>query len=342
MATSGSYNYSVTALQVITSSAEDIGVIANGQSLDSNDLATMLRTLNLLVKQWQGTSDKFPGLKVWTRQRLSVYFALNQNLYSIGPASTDDRSSVAINTSSGAGPQATTTTAAKAANATSLTVSSTTGMTAADQIGIVLASGALGWTTISSVDSATGLTLPANTLGAANSGAVVFTYTNKAQRFVAWETAALRDWSSPSQPIDIPLAIYTDVAQYQALTQKNASGDPTAILIEPGRLNTVIRTNFATANVYKSLLLSVIYPSEDYDDATGADDIAYPQEYFAALEWELAFRCAPKFGKEWTKSMQVAYQTCVMEGINFNPANSSLYFEPGRDIYDAGSPFTRP
>lgn len=342
MPTSGSYNYSVTALNVITSAAEDIGVIQNGQSLDADDLATMLRTLNLLVKQWQGTSDKFPGLKVWTRQRLTVYFAEDQNLYAIGPASTDDRSSVAIKTSSGAGPQVTTLSAAKAANATSVTVGSTTGMTAADQIGFVLADGTLGWTTISSVDSATGLTLPANSVGAANSGAVVFTYTNKAQRFVAWESASLRDWSSPGQPIDIPVAIYTDVAQYQALTQKNASGDPTAILIEPDRLNTIIRTNFATANVYKSLLLSVIYPSEDYDDASGADDISYPQEYFAALEWELAFRSAPKFGRIWDDTMKNAYRIAVTEGVNFNPANSSLFFEPGRDIYDAGSPFTRP
>ena len=61
MATSGSWNYSVTALQIITSAYEDIGVIANGQSIDPDDLATGLRTLNILVKQWMGLNAKFPG-----------------------------------------------------------------------------------------------------------------------------------------------------------------------------------------------------------------------------------------------------------------------------------------
>lgn len=334
MATSGSYNYSVTALNIITSAAEDIGVIANGQSLDSDDLATMLRTLNLLVKQWQGTSDKFPGLKVWTRKRVELFFTLNDQHYHVGPASADDRAAVE--------PDVTTLTAAKADSATSVTVASTSGMTAADQIGFVLADGSLGWTTITSVDSSTGLTLPANTVGAANSGAVVYTYTNKAQRFVDLEAVTLRDWSDPTQPIDMPIAVYTDVQQYESLAQKLAPGDPTAILVEPQRIYTAISLNFAAANVYKTLHMTVIYPSEDYDDSTGADDIAYPQEYFAALEWELAFRCAPKFGRTWTEEMKNAYRICVAEGVNFNPVNTHLSFEPGRETSDLGSPFTRP
>ena len=332
MPTSGSYDYSVTALQIIESAAEDIGVIAAGQSMDADDLATMLRALNLLVKQWQGTSDKFPGLKVWTRQRLVMPFEADKNRYLIGPASGDDRSSVAmIVTQLGA---------AKAANATSVTVDSTADMTAGDQIGFQLSAGGIGWTTISSVDSATGLTLPANTVGAADSGATVYAYTSKAQRFVDIEAAVLRDWSNPSQPIDMSIDIYTDVQQYENLSQKLAPGDPTAILVEYQRINTAITTNFVPPNFYKSLRLTVIYPAEDYDNASGADDIAYPQEYFAALEWELARRSAPKFGRQWTPDLQEHWRIAVAEGVNFNPVNTSLYFEPARESSDVGSPFT--
>ena len=330
MATSGSWDYSVTALNIITSAAEDIGVIANGQSLDSDDLATMLRTLNLLVKQWQGTSDKFPGLKVWTRQRLVIFPVLDQARYLIGPASTDDRASV--------GSLSTLTTAAKADSATALVVSSTTGMTAADQLGIVLADGTIGWTTITTVTDGTNLVLPTNSLGAANSGAVVFTYTAKAQRFVELEAASLRDNSSLGQPIDTPLTIYTDVQQYEAVVQKLASGDPTALLVEPQRINTAVTMNFAATNVYKTLRLTVIYPAEDYDNAAGSDDIGYPQEYYAALEWELARRCAPKFGRVWTPDLQGHWQIAVQEGINFNPVDTHLSFEPGRDMTDSQRP----
>jgi hypothetical protein len=152
-------------------------------------------------------------------------------------------------------------------------------MTAADQFGISLADGTLGWTTISTVDSATQVTLAANTLGAAVINAVVFSYTAKAQRFVEIEAAVLRDNSAPTQPIDIPLKIYTDVQQYEAITQKGAVGDPTAILVEPQRLNTRVTTNFAAANVYKLLRLTVIYPAENYDDAGGANDLPEIRSY---------------------------------------------------------------
>jgi len=309
-------------------------VIANGQTLDSNDLATFLRTLNLLVKQWQGKSDKFPGLKIWTRQRLVVWFAAGQTKFNIGPASTDDRAS--------ANALSTLLTATKAANATSITVSSTAGMTAADIIGFVTNAGTLGWGTISSVDTATGLTIASNTIGAAASSNVVYTYTSKAQRFVDIESALLRDWSALNQPIDIPLQIYTDVQEYERITQKFAAGDPTAILVEPFRLNTRVTTNFSSPNVYRTLYLTVIYPSEDYDNATGSDDIAYPQEYFAALEWELARRCAPKFGRSWTQDLATHWQIAVQDGVNLNPDDTSLHFEPGKDPWDSGSPFTRP
>lgn len=334
MTTSSSWTYSVTALQVITSAAEDIGVIEPGQTLDSSDLATMLRTLNLLVKQWQGMSDKFPGLKIWTRQRMVIWFVSGQNKFSIGPASTDDRASVNA--------LSTTLTADKAASATAITVTSTAGMTAADIIGFVTTAGALGWGTISNVNSSTTLTIAANSIGVEASGGVVFTYTTKAQRFVEIETASLRDWSGVGQPIDIPIEIYTDVGQYENITQKYASGDPTAILFEPVRLSTVIRTNFASPNTYKTLYLTVIYPAEDYTSATGSDDIGYPQEYYAALEWELARRCASKFGRAWTQDLATHWSIAVQDGVNLNPQDTSLSFEPGRDAGDVGSPFTRP
>lgn len=323
MATSGSWNYSVTALNVINSAAEDIGVLVGGGSLSSADLATFLRTLNLLVKQWQGTSDKFPGLKIWTRQRLVVFPVADQVRYLVGPAAGDDRAS--------ANSLAAVSTAAKAANATALVVSSTVGMTAADVLGIVTDAGPIGWTTISTVTDGTNLVLAANSIGAAASGKVVFTYTSKAQRFVDIEAAVLRDNSSVGQPIDIPLNIYTDVAQYEAVVQKFADGDPLSILVEPMRLNTVVTTDFAPANMFKTLRLTVIYPSEDYDDATGADDIAYPQEYFAALEWELARRCAPKFGRTWTQDMKDHWMLAVQEAVNLNPEDESKHFQPGEE-----------
>jgi hypothetical protein len=60
----------------------------------------------------------------------------------------------------------------------------------------------------------------------------------------------------------------------------------------------------------------VCYPSEDYDATS--DDIAFPQEWFAALEWELTLRCAP-------------YATATGIARELNPDNSDAHFQPGRD-----------
>jgi hypothetical protein len=326
VATSVSWNYQATAAIIINAAAEDLGVIETSGTLTSGDFASMLTRLNLLAKQWQGKSDMAQGLKIWTRQRLSVFLTNGQVRYLVGPASSDDRASVnSLSTTLGA---------AKAANATSITVASTTGMTAADQIGVVTDAGTIGWNTITSVDSGTTLTVPANTVGDAASGNVVYTYTSKAQRFVDIEYAVLRDNSQAGQPIDLPIRIYTDVQEYESLPQKYAEGDPLAILVEPSRLNTVVTTNFNPPNVYKNLRLTVFYPAEDYDDSTGADDISFPQEWFAALEWELALRCAPMFGAAWTKEMQMNHAQSTTIARELNPQNTSSYFQPNAESYD--------
>lgn len=342
MPTSGSYTYQVTALQVINAAAEDIGIRVAGQALGSADLATALTALNMLVKQWQGTSDKFPGLKEWTRQRVTVFLAKNQMRYLVGPNSTD--SMCCLSTAYGRTTVRTTSAAATTALPIVATSDATTNpgttisMANADNIGIRLDDGTIQWTTISSTGAGPIANLGAGLTSQASAGNYVYWFTNKAQRFVDTEAAVYRD----ENLIDLPLRVFTDVQEYEGITQKNAAGDPTGILIEYQRLNTAVTCNFSTANTQRQLRLTVFYPAEDYTSAAGADDISYPQEFYAALEWELARRIAPKFGAPWSQDMQMNWQINVQDAIGLNPQNSSAYFEPGREMTDTGSPFSRP
>jgi hypothetical protein len=326
MATSGSYNYSVTAADIIEAALEDIGVLIGGQSVSGPDSVTSLRTLNFIVKQWQGTADMAKGLKVWTRQRVTMFLAKGQQRYLIGPASTDARATTQYGR--------TTLSADEAAGQTSLSITSNTDattypgttvtMTSGDHIGIELDDGTLQWTTITGTPTTTANVVDALT-SAASSGNTVYWFTTRAQRFPVMEYAYLRE----PDATDSVLHVYRDVQEYEALTDKHADGDPIALLVEPQRLTTAITLDSQPDDVTKVVNMTVLYPAEDYDATT--DDIAYPQEFFAALEWELAFRLAPKFEKPWTQEMQLNYTQATAIGRQLNPENTSQYFQPGRE-----------
>lgn len=326
MATSGSWDYSATASQIITAAAEDIGLVQPGATLATNLQTAMLRRLNFIAKQWQGKADMAKGLKLHTRQRVTVFLAKNQPTYLVGPSGDHATTQYGRTTLS----------AAEAAGQTTLSITATTDttnypgttvtMTAADKIGIVQTDGTLFWTTISSTGAGPTVVVDdALTVGAA-SGAYVYWYTNKAQRFPFCEAAVLRN----SSIVDIGLPVFTDVRQYEeGISNKTQQGDPIQLLIEPIRLSTRVTTDFYPQDVTKQLRLTVLYPAEDYDATT--DDIAFPQEWFAALEWELALRSCPFGGRTWTNEMNVNYAQATAIARELNPENTSRHFEPGRD-----------
>ncbi len=326
MSTSNSFDYSATAAQIITAAAEDIGLVQPGKTLATNIQTVMLQRLNFLAKQWQGKADMAQGLKIHTRQRVTLFLAKKQQSYLVGPAASDNHATTQFGI--------TTLTAAKAAGQTVMAITAnsdttnypgtTYSMTNGDNVAVVQTDGSLFWTTINA-NGSTSLTLTAAlTVGAAN-GAFVYWYTSKPQRFPVLEYAVLRN----SDRVDLSMGIYREVAQYEALPQKGQTGDPLDLLIEPLRLNTRVTSDFYPQDVTKQLRLTVLYPAEDYDATT--DDIAFPQEWFAALEWELALRSAPLGGRTWTPEMQLNYTNATAIARELNPQNTTRSFEPNRE-----------
>jgi hypothetical protein len=324
VATSGSWDYSRSAAQLIAGVYEDFGLIVPGGTVASADETLALSRLNYVVKQYQGRSDGAPGLKIHTRQRITLLLAKGQQSYLIGPATTDARSSTAVGR--------TTLSADEASSQTTLSITSNTDttsypgttitMTAADFIGIQLNDGTIHWSTISgtpasTADIATGLA------SAASSGNYVWWFTARAQRFPYIESAVLRD----SNFKDTPLDVYTQAEEYdQGVADKFADGDPTCILVEPLRINTRVTLDSQPTDVTKTIVLTVYYPSEDYDAA--ANDIAFPQEAIRFLHWELAFALAPSVGR-WTAEMEKNRNEARSLYFGLNPENSVLYFRPG-------------
>lgn len=326
MATSGSYNYTATAANIIQAALEDIGVIHAGETIDSDDQTLALQRLNFLAKQWQGNADMAQGLKVHTRKRVTLILASGQQTYVIGPGSSDARASTAVGR--------TTIDAAEASGQTVISVTATTDtttypgttltMTAADIIGIEQDDGTIHWSTIASVSAGDTVTIDDATTAAAAVGKYVWWFTSRAQRFPLCEVAVLRD----KNLTDVPLQIYTDVRDYEMVADKYADGTPTAILIEPLLTQTRVTLNSQPDDVTDMIILTVLYPAEDYDATT--DDVAFPQEWFAALEWELAKRLAPVFEKPWTQARESNWMMATSIARQLNPSETSVYFEPGR------------
>jgi hypothetical protein len=325
MATSGSYDFGLTAAQLVARAAKNLGRLDPGETINSFDQADLLETLNVIAKELQGTSDGSPGMKVHTRQRVTLFLAKGQQTYTVGPASSDARATTQYGR--------TTLSAAEATGQTTLSITSNTDtttypgstvtMTNADIIGIQLDDGSIQWTTISGTPASTA-TVGAALTGDAASGNYVWWFTSRAQRFPAIESAVLRDVSLN----DTPLEVYVDARQYdQGVSSKFADGMPTAILVEPLRINTRVTLNNQPTDVESQILMTVLYPAEDYDATT--NDIAFPQEWLGYLEWELTLRGCPMFGRQWTPEMNMNYLNAKLRATSLNPENSVLYFQPG-------------
>jgi len=325
MATSGSWNLSLTAADIIKLALEDIGLLRVGAtSVPNNYTDAALRRLNVIVKQWQGTSDSAPGMKVWTRQSIVLFLAEGQQKYLVGPASTDARATTAYGR--------TTIDAAEAISQTTISVTATTDtttdpgttvtMTASDIIGIEQDDGTIHWSTISSVAAGDTVTIASGITVAAAVGNYVWWFTSRAQRFPVIESATLLD----ENRAETGLYIYRDPDEYrEGVADKYADGDPTSILVEPLRITTRITLDTQPTDVTKQIVLNVLYPAEDYDAST--DDIAFPQEWYAALEWELAKRCATMFGRPWTPEMESNWLISTTIARNLNPEVSNAYFQ---------------
>lgn len=311
MALSNSFNYLVDAATILKDALENIGVVGHGETVDADDQVVALRVLNFIAKQWSSPSDSMPGLKVWLRREVYLFAQKGQARYDIGPGVTD-KASLTLNR--------TTISADEAAGQTTLSVTTSTGMTASDQIGITLNDGSVQWTTVSSTGAGT-VTVGAALTDAAASGNEVFWYTSAVGfKPLSLISATSRRWQNDAWS-DSPMFYNRLIEDYEMLTNKDRESYPTGLWFEPQRLVTRVSFDSAfAASAPKVVRLLVTSPADDLDSAT--DDLMFPVEFHPALSWEVSLRCAPKFGAPWNETHQAAYLKAVSPAVNLNMPGS--------------------
>lgn len=319
MATSGSVDYTVTRDDIIQDALENLGIVQPGATPIAAHVTMAARKLNLIVKQWMGTADFAPGLKMWSRKRAYLFLSSGSAEHTLGPTTTETGKS-----NKWANSYAQTTLSADASNgASSVTITTTTGFASGYRIGIVLNTGALFWTTISGSLTGNSVPLTSVTVGAAAAGNVVFCYatTEQARRPLTILTAVRRDSDGNDTPI-YPMSL----EEYEALPVKTTETTPTRYYYEAALTNGNLFLDAESVDCSNVIRMVYLSPIEDFDAST--NDADYPQEWFRALCWQLTIELAPGYGTQVTQEMKLLRDESLSIARNTNPETSEVYFQP--------------
>lgn len=281
MSTSGTVTYSVTESDIVSDALESIGYKDPSESISADDLATARRKLNMIVKQWTSQLDFAPGLKMWTRHRAYLFLQDSQVVYSLG--SSGDHATESYVT--------TTLSANASSSATSITVASATGISASDNIGIVLNTGAIFWTTVNGSPSGATINLASGLTSAAASGSRVFAYTTKMRRPFEIVTAVRRDTSGNDTPMDPDMTL----AEYEQIYSKTSEGPPARLYFEAQRTNAKVYLDCAPDDVTQVVRMVYLSYIEDFSATT--NDAEFPAEWYRALCLQLAMDCCLPFSR---------------------------------------------
>lgn len=288
MASSGSANFTVNRNQIINLAGLGSGILGIGRVASAEDTDTASRLLNLIVKQWMGKSDFAPGLKQWTRKRAFLFPEKGEHEYTLGTSGDHATASYSQ----------TTTDAAEAIGQTVISVTSTSGMTAADNIGIRCDDGSIHWSTISSFVTNDTVTIASALTVAAATASTVYWYTSKITMPLSFISIRRMDTSSNETAI-VPMTL---MEYEEGIGNKTNDGDPSRYLYERGVTTGKLFFDLEISDTTDVYLLTYLRPIEDFD--TGTDTPDYPQEYERPLVGQLAIDWATFAGKPVTQDMK--------------------------------------
>lgn len=288
MSTSGSYNFSLNRDQMILRALQKINVYGELDTTttlqaDTNRYALCTDIFNGMLKTWS-----IDGIKVPKRKIGYVFTALSSHEYKLGSVSGSNHCTNSY--------VSTTLSAAEALGQTVLSVTSTTGMTASDNIGIELDDGSRQWTTIVSVDSSTQVTVTASLTAAAASGNTVVSYTTKINRPITIIYATRLDLNTSTES---ELGVIGH-DEYNKLPNKSLTGTPNNIYYN--KVITGTSPYYSSLMVYPEpsnvdTIIKIVYSDaiQDMDGAT--DNLDLPQEWEYPVIWNLAAEYCYEYGR---------------------------------------------
>lgn len=319
MPSSGTYNFSVNRDQLVRLALLNIGVIDEIETPTPQQTTDVVMFLNMLVKQWMGTKDFSLGLKVWTQRHGFLLLSQLKYQYALNPTSPWWTNNLIS-----------TTLTAVVSSGSVLPLAWVQGMSAGDNIGVVLDAGYIYWSTIA-IGGISGNNVTINgTLPSQSSvNSVVYnTGATLAQQPLEIRTAFLRDANNS----DVLLKLMTS-DEYDLLPNKADPvnlADPTAVYYE---------WMLAQGNLYLDCggaqdltkYICITYLEEIQDFNNPADTPEYPQEWYLPLALGTSKLCCPMFRKSWTAEQENNYTMALAIAQKKGPTRETTYFQPGAD-----------
>lgn len=151
--------------------------------------------------------------------------------------------------------------------------------------------------------------------------------------------AIRRDNTSATNPIDVPLEIYT-YDYYESLSQKESLGTPVGIFYQPmavsstgtptmGRIKLwLLPETYWTTTCDGDLIIRYQRPFQDQVATTGEFD--FPNYWIMALTYQLAYTLAPDYGLDPTSRMALKKDTDteVDLALSFGTEEGSFNIQP--------------
>lgn len=272
------YSYSLTASELINMSLKMMNITSLPDAAESVDYNYCVSVLNMMLKSWS-VED---GIRLWKRKQGAIFPSYNQNSYEVGSVSGADNCSLANDY------VATISSAAASVGGNTITLTTVTGMSVSDNIGIELDDKSRQWTTIINIDTGTlVVTLNDVLTDDVTSGNTVITYTNKINRPLEILRATVLDLSSNTE-ISLMKLTYDD---YFDLPIKALNGRPVNFYYDRAINNALPYTG--TLYLYlnpdsSKYIIQFSYSDAIQDIAGPSDSLDFPQEWYLTIATNLA------------------------------------------------------
>lgn len=279
MTTSGSTDYNNNRAIIISTAYQIIQQYGAGETIGTEDD----NYANIILNQITKLLPAYDGF-LWKRQIGYVFLDSTQISYSLGNLSTDDHATDSY--------VSTTLTSGITSSATTITVSSITGISANQNLGIMLDDKSLFWTTVSGTPSGSTITIASATNESVSSGNRIFAYTTKIARPLKIVRGFRREYNGTDYN-DIPIR-KAALIDYVALPDK-AEGNAVLEFVYSRKLTSGLMYTWPVENSGQAIM-GILYDQqvEDFDAASDTPD--FPQYWLLPLSYMLAYYLSPSFG----------------------------------------------